>query len=126
LWLLVAVQVAIPASYYLGGGDPDDERFAWRMFSGVRLKRCQVSAFGLDDAGSEFELRLAGALHGSWLHALERGRQRVIERYLVTHCQSGVRSVKLERRCSDVRHGSVPAERYVYDCRSGSFMEEAP
>src|SRR5689334_3405160 len=38
LWLLVAVQVAIPASYYLVREDADDERFAWRMFSAVRLK----------------------------------------------------------------------------------------
>src|SRR6185369_4719609 len=40
LWLLV--HVAIPLHYYYLGDDLYDERFAWRMFSAVRLQRCEV------------------------------------------------------------------------------------
>ena len=41
-WLLW--QLLVPLSYYLGH-DVDDERFAWRMFSGVWLlqKSCTAS-----------------------------------------------------------------------------------
>jgi hypothetical protein len=118
LWLLVAVQVAIPASYYLRGHDPDDERFAWRMFSNVRLKRCSVRVFTVGAAGERREVRLPGSLHSSWINALERGRVRVIEHYLASQCSLQVGTTFLDRRCEDVRSSATPAQRYVYRCQA--------
>jgi hypothetical protein len=100
LWLLVAVQVAIPASYYLLRADREDERFAWRMFSALRLQRCQVQAYDLDERGGAHSVALSRALHASWIGSLERGRERVVERFLTTRCErAGVVAALLERRC---------------------------
>ena len=117
LWLVVALQVAIPASYYLRPSDRDDERFAWRMFSGVRLKRCTVSARQQLNDGSTRALPVRGALHGSWVHALERGRRRVIERFLGSRCGPDVATVTLERRCESVDSAQrLAPEAYEYSC----------
>ncbi len=117
LWLLVALQVAIPASYYLTRTDRDDERFAWRMFSGIRRKRCSVSAREQRHDGSLSPVAVRGALHGSWIHALERGRRRVIEEFLRSRCASEVATITLERRCQSVDSAQQLApELYVYAC----------
>ena len=121
LWMLVAVQVAIPASYYLWRSPGDDERFAWRMFSAVRLKRCTVTAY--DDEAAEKEERpvtMAHAAHASWVHSMTRGRQRVIERFLATRCtpESGATPV-LRRRCAWPSGRTLPSESYRYDCAAG-------
>jgi hypothetical protein len=125
LWVLVVVQVAIPASYYLGRGGHDDERFAWRMFSAVRLKRCNVDAFdGELDSGAPVDV--ARAVHASWAGSLARGRRRVIARFLATRCeQPGVRAASLARRCQSPSGRRLPVHRYRYDCASGA-LSEAP
>ncbi len=116
LWLVVALQVAIPASYYLRDGDPDDERFAWRMFSNVRFRRCDVSASLVREDGQVRALALRGRLHSAWVHNLERGRGRVIERFLSTHCEAGVSEALLERRCRGLAEGAPFVEYYRFDC----------
>jgi len=116
LWLLVAIQIAIPASYYLRDTGRDDERFAWRMFSGVRLKRC-TALLREQQGGRAVPVPLRGALHSSWIHAVERGRQRVIERFLSARCDRGADSVLLERRCQRVEPGRpTEIERHHMDC----------
>ena len=75
LWLVVALQLAIPASYYFRS-ERDDERFAWRMFSAVRVKRCEVELRARHGESWE-EVDLDRLLHASWQTALERGRKRV-------------------------------------------------
>jgi hypothetical protein len=120
-WLAVALQVAIPASYYLRTEALDDERFAWRMFSDVRLKRCRVRAFEEARAGgARAEIRLPQVLHSSWVHGLERGRRRIIERFLETRCSASVRAAQLVRTCSGVSR-ELGSERYVYECDARAF-----
>lgn len=137
LWLLLIVQVVLPASYYLRD-DEDEERFAWRMFSAVRLKQCAIGAterFG-GAHGGEREVELSSAVHASWQRSLERGRQRVIERFLQKRCTippaehpppSGlpprdrdalVVSATLTRRCVSPDGEDLPEERYTYDCHA--------
>lgn len=118
LWLLVAVQVAIPASYYLWRSPGDDERFAWRMFSAVRLKRCTVSVFDDEAASAGPGIVLAHAAHASWVRSMTRGRQRVIERFLATRCAPGASPVLL-RRCAWPSGRDLPTETYRYDCGAG-------
>lgn len=137
LWLLVVLQVAVPASYYLWRDDPDDERFAWRMFSAVRLKKCFVAAWdGEDEAGQKLTpVNLKTALHASWQKLLDRGRRPVIEHFLARRCrglpegQAGapvgtpVLTI-LERSCVSPAGQPLPGQRFVYRCASDRFEEE--
>ena len=122
LWTLVAIQVAIPASYYLWRSPTDDERFAWRMFSAVRLKRCTVQVFDDEGASDKRPLALAHAAHASWVRSMTRGRQRVIERFLATRC-AGRRAAEpvLFRHCAWPSGRTLPSEAYRYDCAAGQL-----
>ena len=127
-WLLVAAQVAIPASYYLRQGDRDDERFAWRMFSATRFRSCEVSAVERDPRG-EHALDLTHALHASWVGLLRRGRRSVIEKFLGARCTLPERlAVSLLRSCREVDGGPGPRQRFRLDCETGalSLTDEGP
>jgi hypothetical protein len=67
-------QLVIPLHYYVLRKDRHDERFAWRMFSPMRMTKCKA-AFVVDgqpvNIGSEF--------HEAWGEMVERGRAAVIE-----------------------------------------------
>lgn len=71
--LFVVIQLALPALYFLRK-DPHDERFAWRMFSPMRMVRCTPLATINDQP-----FDLAGKFHEAWLELAQRGRFRVIE-----------------------------------------------
>lgn len=81
--LYVGVQALLPLRYYLGE-DRYDERFAWRMFSPIRMLRCeaQVQVDGQP-------LELGAQFHSAWLALVERGRQdvtdAVVRRVCLTH-----------------------------------------
>jgi hypothetical protein len=70
----LVTQLVIPLHYYVVRKDPHDERFAWRMFSPMRMAKCKPS-FVVDGQpvplGSEF--------HEAWTEMVERGRMSVIE-----------------------------------------------
>ena len=72
--VFVAVQLVLPLHYYLARQDPHDERFAWRMFSPMRMTRC-APTFLIDGAPH----RASGTFHEAWLELAARGRFRVIE-----------------------------------------------
>jgi len=71
--LFVVAQLTLPLLYFTRK-DPHDERFAWRMFSPMRMARCMPSA---TINGAPFNL--AGEFHEAWLELVQRGRFRVIE-----------------------------------------------
>jgi hypothetical protein len=72
--VVVVSQLLLPLHYYVARRDPHDERFAWRMFSPMRMARCTPTVM-IDGTraslGSEF--------HEAWLEIAARGRFRVIE-----------------------------------------------
>ena len=80
--VVVVAQLLIPLYYYSGvNRDPHDERFAWRMFSPMRMTKCEPKFFRDDaplDIGSEF--------HEAWIEIAKRGRFRVIEEMGATLC----------------------------------------
>jgi hypothetical protein len=124
LWLVLLVQVAIPSSYYLWRADREDERFAWRMFSTLRFRSCNVEAFE-QKLGVERPVVLSAALHASWVGAMRRGRGRVIERFLERRCEgAGVQSATLVRTCREVDKSPVPSQRFVYSCASGDLLRQ--
>jgi hypothetical protein len=123
LWILVVLQVAIPASYYLVRDDPDDERFAWRMFSAVRLKRCEVTASERASGGLARPIDIPRSVHASWIRSLERGRPNVIEHFLAQRCRptpgaAAIEDSELTRRCKGAAGRALPSSRYRYDCAS--------
>ena len=72
--VFVLAQLLLPLHYYASRRDPHDERFAWRMFSPMRMTHCttQISIDGRP-------LQLGGEFHEAWLEIADRGRFSVIE-----------------------------------------------
>jgi hypothetical protein len=122
--LLVAIQVALPASYYLRSDDPDDERFAWRMFSAIRLRRCEVRGWDELAAGTR-PIELTSAVHASWQRLLDRGRRPVVEHFLELRCGPERRAAVLERSCTAPSGARLPVDLYRYDCDTAR-LEVAP
>jgi len=72
--VFLLAQLLIPLRYYVHHRDPHDERFAWRMFSPIRMVQC-TPRFALD--GKVLDLR--GEFHEAWFEIASRGRFGVIE-----------------------------------------------
>lgn len=124
LWLLVALQLAIPSAYYLRRGDEDDERFAWRMFSATRFRSCSVEAFEAKPAGAH-KLTLTHELHASWIGLLRRGRSSVIEKFLASRCSlPQATSAWLFRSCQDLDGTRLPRESFRFDCATRALARE--
>lgn len=78
----LAVQLVLPLRYYVANRDPHDERFAWRMFSPMRMARCVPT---VQIAGKPASL--GGEFHEAWLEIASRGRFGVIEAMGARLCQ---------------------------------------
>jgi len=72
--VFVLAQLVLPLRYYVAHRDPHDERFAWRMFSPMRMAQC-APKFKLD--GKPLDLRTE--FHEAWIEIAARGRFVVIE-----------------------------------------------
>lgn len=72
--VFVTVQLLLPLHYYIQHRDPHDERFAWRMFSPMRMAQC-VPSIKIADAAQPIN-RL---FHDAWIKIAQRGRFEVIE-----------------------------------------------
>ncbi|MBP6630094.1 MAG: hypothetical protein KBG28_20010 [Kofleriaceae bacterium] len=75
------VQLLLPLRYYLWHRDPHDERFAWRMFSPMRMATCEAR-FTVDDQ----PVRILGQFHEAWLELANRGRFVVLEAMAARLC----------------------------------------
>jgi hypothetical protein len=93
LWIhaYVAFQLVMPAGYYCWRRDTNDERFAWRMFSSVRMARCGSGpdlrappelAVGADKR----PINLRETFHTAWIELAQRGRVEVIEAMVARVC----------------------------------------
>lgn len=92
---LLALQLILPLSYYLGG-DKRDERFAWRMFSPVRNQRCSVQFLNGD---SSRPLKLSDKFHTAWIGLAQRGRRQVIEAMATHLCQTLGGEIRVHVAC---------------------------
>ena len=77
----IALQLLLPLSYYFGRRDPHDERFAWRMFSPMRMAKC-APHFTIDGT----PLAIESEFHEAWKELAERGRFVVIEAMAAQLC----------------------------------------
>ncbi len=90
--VFVVLQLAAPLSYYTCRTDQNDERFAWRMFSPVRMLRCSTKLV----VGEERQpVRLRGIFHEAWLTIASRGRREVI-------------ASMAKELCARARDGEIP------------------
>lgn len=120
-WLagFVALQALIPLRYYLGD-DLYDERFAWRMFSQVRVQECSAEASEDGRAISPYAV-----LPAPWVSLLSRNRPAVIGRFLAWRCAAeGARErVRVTTTCRDVTGEPLPPIVRERDCASGDVSE---
>ncbi|MBV8758874.1 MAG: hypothetical protein JO257_16425 [Deltaproteobacteria bacterium] len=75
------VQLLLPLAYYVGRRDPHDERFAWRMFSPMRMAKC-TPHFTVGGT----PLALPTTFHEAWIEIAERGRFIVLEAMAAKLC----------------------------------------
>ena len=109
------LQLVVPLTYYLRD-DRYDERFAWRMFSAVRLHSCQpVATEELD--GEEHAIDLPSVVHQAWINTMARNREDVIRAFLERRCEGD----DLSEEADDLR-----SVRLVNHCRSTSGRRLAP
>ena len=73
--LFLACQLALPVSYYACRSDKNDERFAWRMFSPVRMRDCRA---GFSIGEKRRSVQLGSVFHEAWLALARRGRRGVV------------------------------------------------
>jgi len=91
----LAVQLAVPLAYYTARRDPHDERFAWRMFSPMRMVQCDPRVV-VDDR----PFSLGGRFHEAWIELARRGRFVVIEAMAAELCRERPgRSVRVSMTC---------------------------
>lgn len=95
----LAFQIALPLAYYLGE-DRFDERFAWRMFSSVRLTECEMRARESEEAGEFDRFYAHRDIQVAWVRLIERNRDRVVRAYLRRRCnQQPVERVEVRTTC---------------------------
>jgi hypothetical protein len=101
--LLVTSQLLLPLRYYINHRDPHDERFAWRMFSPMRMSKC-TPKFDLDGK----PIPMASTFHEAWYEIAARGRFEVIEEMGALLCKQHPGSeVTVTLDCSYIDRESV-------------------
>lgn len=109
---LLALQIGLPLSYYLGD-TPYDERFAWRMFSPIRLIKCSVTLYD-ETHGAQERLRDLAEMHVVWRNLMRRGRIPVVEAFARTWCaEAPGRKLTVDLTCGP------PDGRLLGICRRG-------
>lgn len=121
--LFLLVQVAVPLTYYLGER-VEDERFGWRMFSTVRLRRCDVRV-SETVAGTSRPVPLTSELHIAWINLIKRGRTAVVHEFLAHRCvESGADEVLVDRRCIDTDGTTLPPDPTAIACATGELRAD--
>jgi hypothetical protein len=123
-WL--AFLVLVPLRYYvLPDHDPYDERFAWRMFSAVRVQRCEVV---VDETllGEPRPVRLTSSLPMPWIALVERNRPAVQRGLLDFRCagETEPSAVEIRSSCVEASGERAPTIRRTLDCGTGELTEE--
>ena len=119
LLVILAIQLIVPPLYYLRD-DPYDERFAWRMFSGIRMERCRVAA--LETREREAAIPLREELHVAWINHLRRNRRPVVERFLRARCErDDVQTARVVNECVAADRTRLPLRVTRIDCESGDI-----
>lgn len=125
-WFLAAfltLQVVAPAMYYLGDYR-EDERFAWRMFSTIRMARCTAEAREHSPDAPDREIDLEAEIHAAWITHIERNRALVIGDFLAGRCNGEVDRLVLENTCT-APDDEKTRWRWIHDCAADELSREA-
>ncbi|MFK7987348.1 MAG: hypothetical protein AB8I08_15090 [Sandaracinaceae bacterium] len=124
--VLLVLEALTPLRYYLGD-DIFDERFSWRMFSAVRVYRCELTAFE-SRAGRELPTNLMSTVQVGWITTMRRSREDVLRGYLRWRCeQDDVEAARVVNRCRTPEGNTVPDVVREIDCSTGTLSEgDAP
>lgn len=126
--VFLVAQVALPVRYYLRPEDDrQDERFAWRMFSSLGRRTCDVEVIDVrpgqasEDAtgktlGKSAPLRRD--YQGTWFTLLQKMRPLVVEKVLRTRCRSDERLMYVDyhRRCTTTAGVEVEPDHVRMHC----------
>jgi hypothetical protein len=108
----LALQIGLPLSYYLSD-NAYDERFAWRMFSPIRLIKCDVTLYDESD-GRRTALRPMREMHVVWRNLMRRGRVPIVQAFARKWCAEGAdRKLTADMTCGP------PDGRLLGICRRG-------
>jgi len=112
----LGLQVALPASYYLGG-DPEDERFAWRMFSQRMLWSCELRVRG-ETARGVRPLDLKEHLLQPWRRGVANGSDAITAAVFDHLCaeRADLRELHLARACVHRVSGRWTHGRVSHSC----------
>jgi hypothetical protein len=127
LW--VAFLLLVPLRYYvLPDHDPYDERFAWRMFSAVRVQQCETEVEETLFGEETRPVNLQTSLPAPWISLLQRSRPAVVESFLQFRCESEAHPtrVSVESRCTDVTGSRLAPVRRSIDCESRAIEVVVP
>jgi hypothetical protein len=120
--VFAAIQVLLPLRYYFAE-DVYDERFSWRMFSGVRMQDCTVEVVETV-GGSPRQVELDQVLHVSWQTTLKRNREGPIWKFLERRCEEeGVERVTMSSFCARASGDALPVKERTRICASGEENE---
>lgn len=127
LALFLVFQTLAPLHYYLGE-HPWDERFAWRMYSAVRVARCQLQSF--ETYGGEREqTRISEHIHVAYASNIQRNRPRVAEAYLRWRCEQDddLQQAEIYNTCIDASGELIEPrfERRIF-CESAFIERSGP
>lgn len=99
----IAFLLLVPLRYYvLADHDPYDERFAWRMFSAVRVQQCETRVEETRFGEETRPINAQTTLPAPWLSLLQRNRPAVIESFLKFRCDSSMQPTRVSVRSSCV------------------------
>ena len=119
----LGLQLLIPATYY-ASPDPYDERFSWRMFSAVRVMRCQSEATETTADGTTRPIVLRQVIHQAWITNISRNRADVIRAFLERRCtEENVASVRLVNACIDASGERLEPLVWERDCLARETSE---
>ena len=110
-------QLVVPLTYYLRD-NPYDERFAWRMFSAVRMYQCNVEMReGTPDTMRP--VRLGRIVHQAWINHLRRNRDSVALRLLEQRCNTTSSTrIEIQTQCRDATGAAIEPTIYRRDCEA--------
>jgi len=113
-------QIAIPSTYYFSE-DRFDERFAWRMFSDVRVYTCRLGAYDVQD-GQRTPVRLPSVIHVAWINTMRRSREGVLQRYLTWRCETEeIDGAQIVNQCRTPENEAVPPVVRALECGTGEI-----
>lgn len=116
-------QLIIPLTYYVRE-DPYDERFAWRMFSGIRMQSCQPHASRRGDSENYVGIDLTKTLQSAWITMIERNRPAVISAFLASQCeQEGTQRARIISYCKGADDEVLPERTYELDCTTMQMLD---